>query len=96
MKYHSGSVDGFRKFDLVLRIIKFDASRFLYGRVAIFSVALEETPTGRKLTYCLTHRQVVCLKGDWTVIGKYTASSSVVNATLVYKPFNLATPIAVL
>ena len=35
-------------------------------------------------------------EGDWTVIGKYTASSSVVNATLVYKPFNLATPIAVL
>ena len=33
-------------------------------------------------------------EGDWTVIGKYTASSSVVNATLVYKPFNLATPIA--
>ena len=46
MKYHSGNVDGFRKFDLVLRIIKFDASRFLYGRVAIFSVVLEETPTG--------------------------------------------------
>ena len=35
-------------------------------------------------------------EGDWTIIGKYTASSSVVNATLVYKPFNLATPIAVL
>ena len=34
------------------------------------------------------------LEGDWTVIGKYTAISSVVNATLVYKPFNLATPIA--
>ena len=33
-------------------------------------------------------------EGDWTIIGKYTASSSVVNATLVYKPFNLATPIA--
>ena len=33
-------------------------------------------------------------EGDWTVIGKYNASSSVVNATLVYKPFNLATPIA--
>ena len=62
LKYHSGNVDGFRKFDLVLRIIKFDASRFLYGRVAIFSVALEKTPTGRKLTYCLTHRQVVCLR----------------------------------
>ena len=101
MKYHSGNVDGFRKFDLVLRIIKFDASRFLYRRVASFSMALEETPTGRKLTYCLTHRQVVCLRvtgllseGDWTAIGKYTASSSVVNATLVYKPFNLARTIA--
>ena len=95
MKYHSGNVDGFLKFDLVLRIIKFDASRFLYGRVAIFSVVLEETPTGRKLTYCLT--PAGCMpEGDWTVIGKYTASSSVVNATLVYKPFNLATPIAVL
>ena len=35
-------------------------------------------------------------EGDWTIIGKYTASSSVVNATLVYKPFTLATPIAVL
>ena len=33
-------------------------------------------------------------EGDWTVIGNYNASSSVVNATLVYKPFNLATPIA--
>ena len=33
-------------------------------------------------------------EGDWTVIGKYTASSSVVNATLVYNPYNLATPIA--
>ena len=96
MKYHFGNIDGFRKFDLVLRIIKFDASCFLYGRVAIFSMALEETPTGRKLTYCLTHPQVAgCVpEGDWTVIGKYTASSSIVNATLVYKPFNLATPIA--
>ena len=37
---------------------------------------------------------VIVKYGDWTVIGKYTASSSVVNATLVYKPFNLATPIA--
>ena len=35
-------------------------------------------------------------EGDWTVIGKYTVSSSVVNDILVYKPFNLATPIAVL
>ena len=33
-------------------------------------------------------------EGDWTVIGKYNTSSSIVNATLVYKPFNLATPIA--
>ena len=94
MKYHSGNVDGFRKFDLVLRIIKFDASRFLYGRVAIFSVALEETPTGQKLTYCLYTPAGCVPEGDWTVLGKYTASSSVVNATLVYKPFNLATPIA--
>ena len=92
MKYHFGNVDGFRKFDLVLHIIKFDASRFLYGRVAIFSVALEETPMGRKL---LPYTPAGCVpEGDWTVIGKYTASSSVVNATLVYKPFNLATPIA--
>ena len=79
MKYHSGNVDGFRKFDLVLRIIKFDASRFLYGRVAIFSVALEETPTGR--TNLLPYTPAGCVpEGDWTVIGKYTASSSV-NAT---------------
>ena len=62
LKYHTGNVDSFRKFDLVLRIIKFDASRFLYGRVAIFSVALEETSAGWKLPYCLTHRQVVCLR----------------------------------
>ena len=94
MNYRSGNVDGFRKFDLVLRIIKFDASRFLYGRVAIFSVALEETPDGSKANL-LPYTPAGCVpEGDWTVIGKYNASSSVVNTTLVYKPFNLATHIA--
>ena len=86
MKYHSGNVDGFCNFDLVLRIIKFDASRFLYGRVAILSVALEETPIGSKANLLPCTLAGCVPDGDWTVIGKYTASSSIVNATLVYKP----------
>ena len=93
MKYHSGNVDGFRNFDLVLRIIKFDASCMLCGRVAIFSVELERNSDASKANL-LPYTPAGCVpEGDWTVIGKYTASSSVVNATLA---FNLATPIAVL
>ena len=38
------------------------------------------------------------MRNEWSsrisAMFKYTASSSFVNATLVYKPFNLATPIA--